>query len=278
MDGVKGVARILERLAVVTLSPAVQPDGNERQQRQSLLAQLKFHAQQPHGVHQAAQQLHIHPVESQQLPQQTPPFPTTEDIEDQHRQNTGAVVVHHAQRTQRHTGEGHEDEHQQERPALSLPPYRLCQPDTQKPQQQRPDHVLVYRVEPCAAVHQVEGYLGEHREHQHPQGVFLKAVGVEIALHRHEGKDGEGQPPRAGQPFLRRKQGGPEVIHQHKGHGEDMERRRADVKGFFHRYVHVLHGHAVAPFGSFGLTIRRSPAGSPGARLHRARKTAVIIP
>ena len=80
--------------------------------------------------------------------------------------------------------------------------------------------------------YQIKGHLGEHREQQHPQGVLLKAMGVEIPLYRHKGEDGEGQPARAGQPVLRREKGGPEVIHQHKGHGEDVKRRRADIKAF----------------------------------------------
>ena len=44
---------------MITLPPAIQPDGDERQQRKALLADLKRSAEQLHRVHQAAQHLDI---------------------------------------------------------------------------------------------------------------------------------------------------------------------------------------------------------------------------
>ena len=100
MHRVKGIAGILEWFAVAALPPAIQPDGYQRQQRKPLLAKFKLHAEQPDGVHQPAQKLHIDPVQGQHLSQQAPPFPAPEEVEGEHRQHTGTVVIRHAQRPQ----------------------------------------------------------------------------------------------------------------------------------------------------------------------------------
>ena len=93
MHGVKGVAGILERLAVVALPTAVQPDGHQCQQRQPLLAKLKVHAEELNGVHKPAQQLHVDPVQRCQLPQQTPPLAPVpvKKVEDEHSQHPCAA-------------------------------------------------------------------------------------------------------------------------------------------------------------------------------------------
>ena len=77
MHRIKSIAQILEGLAVVALSSAVQPDGNQRQQRQSLLTDLKFVSEQVNGIHQTTQHLHIDPVKRKELSQQAPPFPSS---------------------------------------------------------------------------------------------------------------------------------------------------------------------------------------------------------
>lgn len=82
---------------MVSLPPAIQPDGDERQQRKALLADLKRNAEQLHRVHQAAQHLDIEPVQREQLPCQAPPYPTTEKVENQHRQHADSVVIDHAE-------------------------------------------------------------------------------------------------------------------------------------------------------------------------------------
>ena len=108
--------------------------------------------------------------------------------------------------------------------------HRFHQMDAQNAQKQRPDNVLVHRVEPCAAVHQVEGHFRKQGKQQQTQGVFFQIVGVEVALHRHKRKDGKRHPPGTGQPFLRGQQSGPQVVHQHQRHGKDMKGRCAQVK------------------------------------------------
>ena len=80
MYGIKGIAGILEWLAVIALPSAVQPDGHQCQQRQPLLAKLKVHAEELNGVHKPTQQLHVDPVQRSQLPQQTPPLLPPENL------------------------------------------------------------------------------------------------------------------------------------------------------------------------------------------------------
>ena len=217
---------------MVALPPAVQPDGHQCQQRQPLLAKLKVHAEELNGVHKPAQQLHVDPVQRCQLPQQTPPLAPVpvKKVEDEHSQHTGTVVVHHAQRAQHRARRHHKGGYQQIRPCFLLFVHRFHQMDAQNAQQQRPDDVLVHRVEPCTAVHQIEGHFRKQGKQQQPQSVFFQVVGVEIALHRHKGKDGKGHTSRTGQPFLCRQQRRPQVIHQHQRHSKDMKSRCAQVK------------------------------------------------
>ena len=208
---------------MAALPPAIQPDGHQRQQRKPLLTQLKLHAEQPDGVHQPAQKHHVDPVQGQHLSQQAPPFPAPENVKSEHGQHTGTVVIRHAQRSQQRPCCCHCGAHRQRDPELLLFAHRFHQMHPQKPQQQRPDDVLVHRVEPSAAVHQVKGDLRKQSKQQQPQGVFFQVMGVEIALHRHKRKDGKRQPPGTSQPLLRRQKGRPQVIHQHQRHGNDMK-------------------------------------------------------
>ena len=49
------------------------------------------------------------------------------------------------------------------------------QMNAQKTEQQRPDHILVHRIEPGSAVHQVERHFREHGKQRKAQGVFPEA-------------------------------------------------------------------------------------------------------
>ena len=208
---------------MAALPPAIQPDGHQRQQRQALLAKLKFHAEELDGIHKSTQQLHVDPIQRRQLPQQAPPLASVEKVEDEHGQHTGTVVIRHAQRAQHRARHHHKGSHQQVQPCFLLFAHRFHQVDAQKPQQQRPDDVLVHRVEPGAAVHQVKGHFRKQCKQQQPQGITLQIPGMKVAFHCHKCKDRERQPPGTGQPVLRRQKGRPQVIHQHQRHGNDMK-------------------------------------------------------
>ena len=113
--------------------------------------------------------------------------------------------------------------------------HRFHQMHPQKPQQQRPDHVLVHRVEPCPAIHQIKGHFRKQCKQQQPQGITLQISGMKVAFHCHKCKDRERQPPGTGQPVLRRQKGRPQVIHQHQRHGNDMKRCCTQVNAVFYR-------------------------------------------
>ena len=105
MYGIKGIAGILERLAVIALPSAVQPDGDERQKCKPLLTDLKFHAEYMDGIQQTAQELHIDPVEGEKLSCQTPPLPSPEEIKNKDHKHTGAIIIYHTYRSEYHAGE-----------------------------------------------------------------------------------------------------------------------------------------------------------------------------
>ena len=209
---------------MAALPPAIQPDGHQRQQRKPLLTQLKLHAEQPDGVHQPAQKHHVDPVQGQHLSQQAPPFPAPENVKSEHGQHTGTVVIHHAQRAQHRARHHHKSGYQQVQPCFLLFAHRFHQMHPQKPQQQRPDDVLMHRVEPCPAIHQIKGHFRKQCKQQQPQGITLQIPGMKVAFHCHKCKDRERQPPGAGQPVLRRQKCRPQVIHQHQRHGNEMKR------------------------------------------------------
>ena len=102
--------------------------------------------------------------------------------------------------------------------------------DAEEPEQQRPDDVLVDRIEPGAAVHEVKRDLGKQCKHEHAAQILLEIVRVEVALDGHEGEDRESETAHAGQPLLRRQKRRPEVIHEHEGHGDDVKCRRTQVE------------------------------------------------
>ena len=119
---------------MAALPPAIQPDGDQRQQRKPLLTQLKLHAEQPDGVHQPAQKHHVDPVQGQHLSQQAPPFPAPENVKSEHGQHTGTVVICHAQRSQHRARHHHKGSHQQVQSCFLLFAHRFHQVDAQKPQ------------------------------------------------------------------------------------------------------------------------------------------------
>ena len=183
-----------------------------------------------HGIHQTTEELDIDPIQGEELAQEAPPLPATEEIENEQREHTGTIVIHHAEDAE-HGTEYHDQRHRQHvNSDLLLLPRLLHQMDAEEAEQQRPDDILVNRIEPGAAVHQVKRNLGKQRKHEHATQVLSKIVRVEVALDGHEGEDRESEATHAGQPLLRRQKRRPEVIHEHEGHGDDVKCRRTQVE------------------------------------------------
>ena len=63
MYRIKRVAGILKRLAVVSLPPAVEPDGHEREQCKPLLADLKLQSEKLDRENLSSDERHIDPIE-----------------------------------------------------------------------------------------------------------------------------------------------------------------------------------------------------------------------
>ena len=172
MHRVEGVAGVLEWLTVVALAAAVESDRDQREEGEALLAELNFGAEDVHGIHQTTEELDIAPIQGEELAQEAPPLPASEEVENEHREHAGAVVIHHAEGAE-HCTEYHNQRHRQHvNSDFLLLPRLLHQMDTEKPEQQRPDDVLVNRIEPGAAVHQVKRNLGKQRKHEHAAQVF----------------------------------------------------------------------------------------------------------
>lgn len=172
MHRVEGVAGVLERLAMVALAATIESDRNQGEKGEALLTQLDFGAKNVYGIHQTTEELDIDPIQGEELAQEAPPLPSTEEIENEHREHAGTVVIHHAEGAE-HCTEYHDQCHRQHVERHLLPLSRLLhQMDAEETEQQRPDDVLVDRIEPGAAVHQVKRDLGKQRKHKHTTQVL----------------------------------------------------------------------------------------------------------
>ena len=80
MYRIKRVAGILKRLAVVSLPPAVEPDGHEREQCKPLLADLKLQSEKLDWENLSSDERHIDPIERRDLSEQLPPLSAVEEI------------------------------------------------------------------------------------------------------------------------------------------------------------------------------------------------------
>ena len=172
MHRVEGVAGVLEGSAVVALAAAIESDWDQGEEGEALLTQLDFGAEDGYGIHQTTEELDIDPIQGEELAQEAPPLPSTEEIENEHREHAGAVVIHHAEGAE-HSTEYHDQRNRQHiNTDFLLLPRLLHQMDAEEPEQQRPDNVLVHRIEPGSAVHQVKRDLGKQRKHEHATQVL----------------------------------------------------------------------------------------------------------
>lgn len=67
MHRVEGVAGVLEGFTVVALAATVEPDRNQREESEALLAQLDLGAKDVHGIHQTTEELDIDPIQGEEL-------------------------------------------------------------------------------------------------------------------------------------------------------------------------------------------------------------------
>ncbi len=184
MQGVEGVAKVLEPPGVVTLPAPVEPDGEEGEEGQALLDDPKFAAEEGYREEIAAEELDMEEIEAHKLPQKIPPAAASEEVEYQDGEHTHAVVVRHGEiagEEARRRQEGAEEEGREGGASLA----HLIQGGHQEQGDEKgPQYVLVIGVQGGAGHHQVEGDLCDHRPEEHAEAVAPEAAGVEEALGR----------------------------------------------------------------------------------------------
>lgn len=135
MHRIEGVAGVLKRPAVVTLAAAVEPDRDQCEEGEALLTHLDLGAEDVHLIHQTTEELDIDPVQGEELAQEAPPLTATEEIENEHREHAGSVVIHHAEGAE-HGTERHDQNHGQHvKCQLLFLPRLLHQMDAEKTEQ-----------------------------------------------------------------------------------------------------------------------------------------------
>lgn len=135
MHRIEGVAGVLEEPAVVALAAAVEPDRDQREEGEALLTQFDLGAKDVHGIHQTTEELDIDPIQGEELAQEAPPLTATEEIENEHREHAGSVVIHHTEGAE-HGTERHDQNHGQHvKHQLLFLPRLLHQMDAEKTEQ-----------------------------------------------------------------------------------------------------------------------------------------------
>ena len=115
MDGIEGVAEILEPLAVVPLPPVIHPNGKQRKDSKTLLDDLEGVSEQRYFVVQTVQ-LRIDVIHGGKLSDDAPPFFAVEEVEDVDHQHTGTEEVQHGELS-RQGGDGNgRDSHKDRAP------------------------------------------------------------------------------------------------------------------------------------------------------------------
>ncbi len=122
MCRIKCVAEILKPSGVETLSAVVKPDGNQGEQRQTLLDKLYRSAENADIVVKASQNFHVNIIQAQELSCETENGPdwflifsvlyemrdnvffsaAVKEIENKNRQDTASIIIHEKQISQQH--------------------------------------------------------------------------------------------------------------------------------------------------------------------------------
>ena len=223
MYRVKGIAEPLKPLGVKALTPPVQPDGDQRQQRQTLLQQLELVSKQSYRIEQPAQHLRVDIVQADKLSQEIPPSPAPEEIEDQDRQHTRAIVICHDYIARQEPGCHRRQRDRPHDPRLAGPFCPFYQTDDQQRDQKRPDHILVERVNSAPLVLKVKRDLRQDRQKEETFQIPPSVTGMADSLRDQKREYRESKPPHAGEPD-RPWEEHSQMVAQHTSHRQDMER------------------------------------------------------
>ena len=95
MERIERIAEVLKRFAVVSLLSAVEPEGNESKESKALLCEGNQESKHCELIDKPAQEFEVDVGKEDDLSCKTPPLPSAEEVEDQNRQDSCMIEVHH---------------------------------------------------------------------------------------------------------------------------------------------------------------------------------------
>ena len=99
MGWIETVTGQLDCPRMVSLTPPVEPDEEEGEDRKPLRGEKEFMTEQPEGQIHVLDHHKIDEVNTQCLSQPGLPIGATAQMKEDHRQHTGAGVIHHGDRS-----------------------------------------------------------------------------------------------------------------------------------------------------------------------------------
>ena len=159
MEGVEGVAGVLEGFCMAALFAVVGPDQGKGQKGEALAGQEDGAAEKLEFVAVAPKKFHVDIPQAQQLAQAAEQGVPAEKVEDKDGQDAGVVEVHHGHKA--HDGTQHDGAaaYRNLAPEFLGCPCFFVPADQGQGDQKTPQHVLVDGVDQTAAHGQVEGKL-----------------------------------------------------------------------------------------------------------------------
>ena len=216
MDGIKGIAEILESPPAGPSPPVIHPNREQGQHGQPLLREGELQSSQRDWKLHPAHQHAVDDPQPSQLRQpakgQLPAHP-----EQQHRQHPQTAVVHHRQLAQNIAQPaGHSKGQIAPETAFFRP--SPGQTQHQQGQTEGEQHVLMEGIDHIPPVHQIKGDLGDQGKQKDPPKISFEMMGAGKALRDLEGKDGKSQPAYTGHPRGPGNHCGPHMVTQHQRH------------------------------------------------------------
>ena len=230
MHRIKGIAKILEPLAVIPLSATIEPDWDQGKDGKALLRKFNLQAKQlPLINHSAHFPIDVnHP---EKLTGIVPPPVAAEKVKRQHHPHTVMHVIHHGQHTNQSTKGDSTNGSQTKNPPVAGTLRLFIEAHEPNAKQEAPEHVLVKWIYQAATHHQIKRKLREQGKYKQSSGVTFPVLCVEEAFHRHKRKNGKGQPSQTGHPVcLPGDYRCPKMVTEHKCHGHNVQHKRCDAK------------------------------------------------
>ena len=173
MRRIKSITEPLEPPRMIAALTFIKPYRDKRKKRQTLLCKLKFVSCDRESVVHSFEHTDIYHGKTYKLRREVLPLTFTEKVEHKNRQNTCAVVIDHCKRSH---SIAHKHYDRRQHPAentlfqLSRFFYKNYREQSDK---ERPQHILMKRIERHSAVEKVERNLRYYCAYQKSKNVFL---------------------------------------------------------------------------------------------------------